>query len=151
MDVPQLTEMEELLVMAAGVHGLGPSTELRANAAKVVGQALQWAGVMKGVVREAWENMEDDPAIEECYGVLIRMLRQLLQHGMQKPPERPGEVLFEGAGNFGSSEGPPAQPYFTFCRLTAYGESVAEVLLQRHPEYRKSLQASTCRTQQSSQ
>jgi hypothetical protein len=138
MDASPLTQMEELLVMAAAVRGLGPNTRLTANANKVVGQALQWAGQMDEEVQEAVQNLEDHPAIKRCYAVLIRMIRQMLQNGLQKPPERPGDALFEGAGNFGSPGAPPAFPHFTSCRLTEYGESVARDLLRHHPEYRVS-------------
>ncbi len=134
-DAVPLTEMEELLIMAAAVHGLGPNTRLTANAAKVVGQALEWAGRMEGEVRKAWLSIEGHPAIDECYAVLIRMIRQLLRNGVHRPPERPGDALFEGAGNFGSALHPPALPHFTSCRLTERGVSIARDLLRRHPEY----------------
>src|SRR6185295_19847728 len=116
-----LSEMEQLLLMVAAVQGLGPNAPLTANASKVVGKALEWAGLMDEEVRAAWLNRESHPAIEQCYAVLIRMLRQILPGGVQQPPEKPGDILFEGAGNFGTSEDPPALPHFTSCRLTARG------------------------------
>lgn len=128
--------------MSAAVHGLGPNTRLTANANKVVGQALEWSGQLDGDVKEAWLNFEDHSTIDQCYEVLIGMIRQLLPNGAQKLPERPGEVLFEGAGNLGSPEDPPASPHFTSCRLTEYGESIARELLQHHPEYRVSRRTS---------
>jgi hypothetical protein len=39
----ELTEAEQQLLMAAGVHGPGPATDLgRANTARVVNQVLRW-------------------------------------------------------------------------------------------------------------
>jgi hypothetical protein len=132
-----LTEMERLLLMAAATKGLGPDTPWnRAHSSNVVGRALHWAGLVDDQVRTAWMSDESCPAIEECYGTLIRMIRQGLKVGF-KPPERPGEPLFEGAGNFGTSDLPPAMPQFTACRLTAYGVQVAQELLEKYPEYRK--------------
>lgn len=136
-DTVALIEMERLLVMAAAVHGLGPNTPLTANAAKVVRQALQWAGLMNDEVREAWSRLEYHPAILDCYGTLIRMIRQFLQNDRILPPERLGEALFEGAGNFGTPREPRAFPDFTSCHLTEYGELVAKELLEQYPEYRQ--------------
>jgi hypothetical protein len=127
--------------MAAAVHGLGPNTDLtRANTAKVVGQALRWAGLVDDELREAWDAMEDHPAIDQVYGALIRMTLQTQRVGPGRPPERPGEVLFEGSGNWGQPgdpECPPAFPHFNSCRLTARGEQLARELLERYPQYRK--------------
>jgi hypothetical protein len=131
-----LTEMDRLLLMAAAVHGLGSSTDLRrANAAKVVGQALVWAGLVDDEVREAWRSLEGHPAIDQCYEALIRMIRRL-DAAWANDPTQP---LFEGMGNFGSREDPPAYPHFTSCRLTLGGEQLARELLEQHPEYRNGI------------
>src|SRR5260370_9205107 len=87
-------------------------------------------------VQEAWQNLEDHAAIKRSYAVLMRMTRQLLQNGVQKPPKRPGDALFEGAENFGSPEDPLAFPHFTSCRLTECGVSVALSRVLHHPDYR---------------
>ncbi len=131
-----LTDMEKLLLMAAATNGLGPDTPwTRAHSSKVVGRALHWAGLVDDQVRTAWMSDEYCPAITQCYGALIRMIRQVLKVGF-KEPERPGEPLFEGAGNFGTPDNPHAMPQFTACWLTAYGMQVAQDLLEKHPEYR---------------
>jgi hypothetical protein len=140
-DAGALTDLERLLLIAAAVHGLGPQTSLsHANADRVVGQALEWAGLMEGEVRQAWENpgLEYHPAIVRVYGALIRMAHQMHRPGPGRPPERPGEVLFEASGNLGTAEKPVAFPHFTSCRLTVHGEQVAQGLLLQHPEYRES-------------
>jgi hypothetical protein len=137
-DVDTLTEIEQLLLVAAAVHGLGPQTNLNiANADKVVGQALEWAGLMGEESREAWEQIEYRPAIVQVYGALIRMTHQILQVGPGRPPARPGEALFEGGGNFGTADAPQAFPHFTSCRLSVRGEQLARQLLEQHPEYGK--------------
>ena len=128
---PPLTRMEELLLMAAAVHGLGPDTNLHhANAAKVVGQALEWSGLMDEIVRHQWNDFESHPAIDAYYGSLIRMIRQILPNEVL-PPLRPGEALFEGGGNFGTPDDPPAYAHFTSCRLTVFGDSIARGLLEQ--------------------
>jgi hypothetical protein len=137
-----LTEIERLLLMAAAIHGLGPKTNLSvANADRVVGQVLEWAGLMDAEVREAWENpgMEYRPAIIRVYGALIRMTHQMHRGGSGRPPAKPGEVLFEGGGNFGTADDPQAFPHFTSCRLTARGEQLARQLLEQYPDYGKSV------------
>ena len=134
----ELTETEQLLVMAAAIHNLGPGTDLStANAGLVVGQALQWAGLMEGEVGKAWKNpgMEYHPAIVHVYGALIRMIHRA---DAEIPPERPGATLFEGGGNFGTPERPAAFPHFTSCRLTVDGEMIAQQLLKKHPGYLRS-------------
>jgi hypothetical protein len=140
-DALALSEVERLLLMAAAVHGLGPKTDLTfANTNKVVGQALEWAGLLVGEVRAAWENpgREYRPAIVQVYGALIRMARQIHRVGPGRPPERPGEPLFEASGNVGTAAKPQAFPHFTSCRLTARGEPVAQELLARNPAYARS-------------
>jgi hypothetical protein len=105
---------------------LGPDTDLgRANSARVVGQALLWAGLIDDEVRAAWEAIEYHPAITGCYGALIGMIRQ-----------PPGEALFQGGGDLGTPESPQAFPHFTSCRLTRRGERLARQLLAQYPEYR---------------
>jgi hypothetical protein len=140
VDRNTMTEIDQLILMAAYVHGLGPNTNLSyANADRVVGQALEWAGLMDDEVRAAWENpgVAYHPAIVRVYGALIRMTHQIHRVGPGMPPERPGEVLFEGAGNLGTPDQPHAFPHFTSCRLSARGEQVACELLEQHPEYRR--------------
>jgi hypothetical protein len=124
-DADSLTEMHRLLLMAAAAQGLGPDTNLGyANSARVVGQALRWAGLFDKEVQDAWNAMEYHPAIKRCYGALIEMIRQ--------PRE---ETLFEGGGNLGTPRAPRAFPHFTSCRLTPRGEQVARDLLERYPQY----------------
>src|SRR5262245_58466925 len=125
VDPSSFSELEQLLLMAAVVHGLDSSTDLDyANASRVVGQALEWAGLMDEEVRAAWEDpgTEYHPVISRCYATLIRMIRRV---DAGTPPERPGEALFEGSGNFGTPEKPHAYPHFTSCRLTLAGERIA--------------------------
>jgi hypothetical protein len=125
--INEINEMKRLLLMAAAVHQLGPGTRLNtANCAKVVWQALSWAGLVNDEVRTAWNELEYHPAILECYRTLIGMIRHAPA----------AEALFEGNGNFGSVECPRAFPLFTACRLTPLGESIAEQLLSQRPEYR---------------
>lgn len=131
-----LSEMERLLLMAAAVHKLGPMTDLgRANTAKVVGQSLLWAGMLEGETRQAWDEFEYDPVIIQVYGVLIRLIQQ---KDAGTSLQRPEELLFEGRGDFGTPEEPHAFPHFTSCRLTAHGEQLAQLLLERYPQYRSS-------------
>jgi hypothetical protein len=126
-----LTPMEQWLVMAAAVHNLGPNALLNANCWKVVSQALKWAGQWE-TVRDAFLRYDEHPIVEDCYGVLIRMIRQkdrIVGTGL------PRGALFEGAGNFGSPEYPAAHPQFTACRLTTAGERIAHDLLRLHPRF----------------
>lgn len=122
-----LSEMQQLLLMAALTRGLHPKRKLTANCAGVVGTALRWAGLVTPEVKEAWnDDFNYHPVIRDCYGILIGMI----QH---KPAS---EALFEGAGNFGTPSHPITKPHFTACRLTELGVRVAKELLEQHPEYR---------------
>ena len=134
-----LTDTEQLLLVAAAVHGLGPNTDLNyANTARVVDQALRWRGLSADEVRSGWRTYDCDPAHKEVYEALVKMT---LQHtlGGDRPPERTGPPLFEGGGNWGvpgDPSCPPCWPQYNSCRLTALGAQVAQELLNRHPEFR---------------
>ena len=140
-DTDSFSHIEQLLLMAAAVQGLGPNASLeRVNAGKVVLQALQWAGLLDNEVRLAWRAVEVHPAVYRVYDALIRMTLQQCVSGTGRLPERPGAVLFEGGGNWGvpgDPESPACDPFFNSCRLTEEGERVAQKLLVQHPEYRK--------------
>jgi hypothetical protein len=113
--------------MAAAVHGLGPSTDLNyANSAKVIRQALHWAGLLQGAVEECFESYDECPPVTKFYDALVSMM----------PLSDPVEVLFECQGYWGGPDGPRASAHFTSCRLTERGWSLAQELLQRHPSYR---------------
>jgi hypothetical protein len=137
----KLKEIERQLLLAAAVHGLGPATDLsRANTARVVNQVLRWRGRCAEELRYVWREQNGDPLHDEVYGALIRMTRQIACGAEGRTPERPGTPLFEGGGNWGVPEDPscPAcEPEFNSCRLTKEGQQLAQVLLQRHPEYCK--------------
>ncbi len=140
-DPESLTEIEKLLLMAATVHGLGPKTDLSgANTAEVVRQALRWAGLWDKVDRAWIRGGEEYSVIDPVYGPLVRMVQASFPVDPGKPAENAGEVLFEGAGNWGDpqdSNDPPADPTFNSCRLTVCGMQLARQLLEQHPEYRK--------------
>ncbi len=102
----------DLLLMAAAVHKLGPQTNLSyANTAKVMRQALHWAGLLHGEIEECFESYNECPPVTEFYEALISMMRQSM----------PTEVLFEGGGNWGGPSEPRASAHFTSCRLTECG------------------------------
>jgi hypothetical protein len=134
-----LSKMEKLLLMAAAVHGLGPQTDITcANTAKVVLQALEWAGLDGVDVCNQWNNLEWHPALDEVYRPLVRMTKQQLRTGGHRPAERSGPALFEGGGNWGvpgDPGRPPCDPHFNSCRLTEMGEQIAMALLAEHPEF----------------
>ena len=114
--------------MAAAVHGLGPGTNLRyANSVKVMRQALHWAGLLRGEVEACFERYDECPPVTEFYDAMVSMM----------PQSEPGEVLFEGGGNWGGPGGPRAAAHFTSCRLTERGWSLANELLEQHPGYRE--------------
>lgn len=131
-ELPQLTEIESLLLMAAEVQGIGPNTPLQfGNTAKVLLQVLDWCNVWDDEVSHCWNNDEEHPSIERLYDPLVRMIPS----GPMRGPivlRRPGEQLFEGRGNWET----PCRPRFNSCRLTAYGQTVAQELLSRNPQYR---------------
>jgi hypothetical protein len=135
----EFTEIERLLLMAAEVHGAGPEKDLRyANCGKVVGQTLEWAGLVDEAVRDNWNSAGSDdyhPTIRRVYGALIRMVSVVRRDGGLSPAERPGPALFEGGGNLGTSEKPRAFPHFTSCRLTEEGARIARQLLLENPMY----------------
>jgi hypothetical protein len=136
-ETEMFSEIERLLLMAASARELGPSSSLvRANTAKVVEQALLWLGLSGEDIRQGWAKPKRFPINEEVYNVLNRMTFQF----PDRAPERPGEVLFEGGGNWGVPGDPncPAPwPQYNSCRLTRHGERIARLLLEQHPEYRK--------------
>jgi len=116
--------------MAAAVHELGPRTNLKyANTAKVMRQALHWAGLLQGKIAESFESYNACPEVAQFYEAMIAMM----------PQSSPPEVLFECGGNWGSSGEPPASAHFTSCRLTKGGWSLAAKLLERYPNFREDL------------
>jgi hypothetical protein len=139
--VGDLTEVEQQLLMAAGVHGLGPATDLgRANTARVVNQVLRWRGLTAAQIDAGWQDEDCDPEHDAVYAALVRMTHQKCRDGSVRPGERPGPALFEGGGNWGvpgDPERPACWPHFNSCRLTAEGERLARSLSEQYPEYRK--------------
>lgn len=133
-----LTEIEQQLLRSAAVLGLGPATDLsRANTARVVDQVLRWRGLTAEQVDAGWRLEDCDPEHGTVYAALVRMTHQTDVDGPGRAPERPGPALFEGGGNWGvpgDPEQPACWPQYNSCRLTAEGERVARVLLERHPE-----------------
>ena len=116
--------------MAAAVHGLGPETDLtHANTARVMRQALHWAGLLHGKMETCFESYNDAPPVTQFYDALESMILQ----------NRPTEVLFEGGGNWGGQGFRRAAAHFTSCRLTKRGWSLANQLLERHPRYREDI------------
>jgi len=72
---------------------------------------------------------------------LLMAAHQTHREGSGRAPERPGPALFEGGGNWGvpgDPDLPACWPQCNSCRLTAEGERLARVLLEEHPECRKS-------------
>ena len=75
--VGDLTEVEQQLLMAAGVHGLGPATDLgRANTARVVNQVLRWRGLTAEQIDAGWQDEDCDPEHDAVYAALVRMTHQ---------------------------------------------------------------------------
>ena len=100
--VGDLTEGEQQLLMAAGVHGLGPATDLgRANTARVVNQVLRWRGLTAEQIDAGWQDEDCDPEHDAVYAALVRMTHQKCRDGSFRPGERPGPALSEGGGNWG--------------------------------------------------
>jgi hypothetical protein len=139
-DASDLTEVEQQLLMAATVQGLGPATDLgRANTGRVVNQVLCWRGLTAGEIDAGWRNEDCDPEHSAVYATLLRMTHQLYRNSIVRPAEGSGPALFEGGGNWGIPGDPDQQacwPQYNSCRLTAEGERVAKELLKRHPECR---------------
>jgi hypothetical protein len=134
----QLSNVEQLLVMAAAIRGLDSETNLRyANGGTIVGQVLEWLGFLEGEVRKSWEDLEYCPEITAVYGALVRLSHQILREGPGRPPIVGGEPIFEGSGNLGTPEEPGAFPHFNSFRLTPYGEELARELLLLHPQYQE--------------
>ena len=135
----ELTEIEQQLLMAAAVHGLGPATDLvSANTARVVNQVLRWRGLTAEQIKAGWRDRDCDPEHAAVYAALVRMIRR--RDGSFRPAERPGPALFEGSGNWGVPGDPSRRacwPQYNSCRLTAEGERLARLLLEQHPEYLK--------------
>jgi hypothetical protein len=116
--------------MAAAVHRLGPETDLTyANTARVMRQALHWAGLLHGEIETCFESYDDIPPVTQFYDALTSMIHQ----------ERATEALFEGGGNWGGPGLRPAAAHFTSCRLTERGWSLAKQLLDLHPHYRQDI------------
>src|SRR5262245_34977059 len=114
MVLPELTEMEKLLLMAAAVHGLGSQIDITsANSAIVVLQAIQWAGLDNQEFRQQWNRDKPHSALDQVYLPLVRMTQQLCRDGSIRAAERPGPALFEGRGNWGvpgDPKHPPCDP-----------------------------------------
>jgi hypothetical protein len=138
-DVGDLTQVEQQLLLAALVQGLGPSTDLsRANTARVVDQVLRWRGLTEDQIDTGWRLEDCDPEHGAVYAALVRMTHEVHTKGAGRGPERPGPAMFEGGGNWGDpgdSSHPACWPQYNSCRLTAEGDQVARALLAEHPEY----------------
>lgn len=114
--------------MAAAVHEFGPWTDLTyANTAKVMRQALHWAGLLNAEIQTCFEGYGECPPVTQFYETLISMM----------PQSKPPEVLFECQGNWGGPGEPRASAHFTSCKLTQRGWQIANNLLERHPRYRE--------------
>jgi len=121
VDESQLGDREQLLLMAALIHGARPREEIRANCMRVLKQALIWGGLWNDGLQHGSDYVLQ-PVIDDWYQTLIKMTRYL--------PTT--ESLIEGQGNLAL----PAFPHYTGCRLTAKGRKVAKRLLRSHPEFR---------------
>ena len=137
-----LTEVERQLLVAAAVHGLGPSTDLsRVSTARIVNQVLRWRGVTEDQIESGWRLEDCDPEHATVYAALVRMTHETHTKGPGRVPERSGPALFEGGGNWGvpgDPNHPACWPEYNSCRLTAEGERLARALLAQHPEYHTS-------------
>ncbi|HVS35550.1 MAG TPA: hypothetical protein VMS17_08210 [Gemmataceae bacterium] len=122
----ELTQRERLLLMAAYFRGAKPGAEIRANCARVLRQALLWAGLWNEQLERDERRDVSNPVIEEWYSSLIAMTRVAPESGL----------LIEGAGNLQSPPKGPAFPSYTGCRLTNEGGALAERLLAEYPHYR---------------
>lgn len=143
-----LTEVEQQLLMAAAVLGLGPNADIsRANTVRVVNQVLRWRGFSVEQVKTGWREDDCDPERDAVYAALVRMTHQQLPGGGLRPSERQGPALFEGGGNWGvpgDPDCPPCWPHYNSCRLASEGQRLASLLLEQHPEYRKSAEQGRC-------
>jgi hypothetical protein len=120
-----LDERQRLLLRAVFLHGAPPGTAVQANCARVLRQALVWAGLWNGTLARALREDREDPILTAWYGTLIEMSRDAL-----------GDPLIVGLGNFGSPTDLAAFPSYTACRLTSRGRELAERLFAEHPAYR---------------
>ena len=140
-EIETLTEVERLLLMAAAVQVSRPAGNVyKANTWRVVRQAGRWLGMSIEEANAAVHVPESHPIMLKVFEALVRMTSTAHDGERGHAPERPGEPLFEGAGNWGQPgdpEKPPADPPYTACWLTPHGERLAQQLLERHPEYRK--------------
>ena len=118
-----LDERQRLLLRAALLHGAPPGEEVQANCARVLRQALVWAGLWNKRLARALRQDSEDPVLAAWYRTLIEMTR-----------DASGAPLIEGLGNFGSLTTPAAFPTYTACRLTSRGRELAERLFAEHPE-----------------
>jgi hypothetical protein len=137
-----LAQVEQQLLMAAAVQGLGPSTDLsRANTARIVNQVLRWRGLTEDQIDSGWRLEDCDPEHDAVYAALVRITHETHSEGPGRAPERLGLALFEGGGNWGAPGDPEnaaCWPQYNSCRLTAEGEQLACAFLAQHPEYHKS-------------
>src|SRR5262245_20927723 len=113
-------ERERFLLMSAVRHGAPPGGEIRANCARVLLQALRWAGLWNEQLDHDLRSDTSNAVVDDWYRTLIAMTRSR------------DESLIEGQGNLGR----PASPNYTGCRLTAKGRAFAERLFKMHPECR---------------
>jgi len=128
-----LTEVEQQLLMAAAVLGLGPATDLgRATTIRVVNQVLMWRGLTAEQITAGWRDDDCDPEDDAVYAALVYMTRRAFPDGTFWPCERPGPALFEGGGNWripGDSDRPASWPNFNSCRLTAEGRAIGPMVV----------------------
>lgn len=126
-----LTEREQLILMAAYVHGSPLDGGISANCNRVLAQALFWAGLWNDGVRlrlmgaeVAEVGPQDAATADGWYDVLIALTRQPA-----------AERLLQGWGNLGTPEGHPAAwPAFTACGLTQEGWELAKKMLAERSE-----------------
>lgn len=127
----KLTEDEKLLVMAAALCGDPPEvvrgeTHARANARRVLRQALFWGGLWNEQTRSALYKEDTDPVIEKWYRALIALCF----------PAEDGEPLMWGGGNLGDDGLPPSAPAYTGFGLTEAGWQCAKRLFRERPHLR---------------
>jgi hypothetical protein len=135
--IENLTENEQLLLMAAAAQGFGPETDLStANTYKVVRQIVYWSQIDETIFDGWCEQQFESPELDEIYRTLVGLVDQTPnRNGLSAG--RPGPALFEGAGSWGNPDGdPPCATRFNACRLTSLGEEQARRLLVRYPQYR---------------
>jgi hypothetical protein len=125
---PELIERQ--LLIAALVQGVLPKIKLdRANTWRVVDQVLSWHGLTTEQIEAGWRTHDCDLEHELVYSALVKMIHTCVN----------GEKLFEGHGNWGvpgDASQPACHPQYNSCRLTAEGEKLAILILEKHPGYR---------------